>query len=428
MPTEAPNFEPLKKIDTTRKGKVRKVDEIKDYIVEHQDESEESIAKRFKSTVNYIKNAKTQLRKEDKIPKLEEGWRQKPPPDEKHAALFEECEKVGLPKERVTHYWWKTDDASIFVKCEKTQESDILKSIEDIVTERLTTRINIPSTPNETCQKALKVTISDAHVGLDPNPNGYGIYNYKYNADIFFQNLDSVYNSVMAKYNQFGKFDTLFIDDLGDGLDGWNGLTTRGGHDLPQNMSNVDAFKTFVTGKLNLIERLIAANVSDSIECHNVSNDNHSGDFARIANETIKMVLDRIYGEGQIGFKILNKFVEHFYYGDHCFIYTHGKDEKQRVKNLSLDLTPTIIEFFRGYIDYYGINSKFIHVDKGDLHQLGYKRCNKFDYRNYMSFAPPSFHSSHNYNGSYSGYSIQVIDKHSATVSHEDYFFDLTKL
>jgi transposase len=405
-----------------------KTQQIKEYYLAHQSESYDSISERFKTTKGFIMNKIAELRKEGKLPKLPEDYRQKKPIEEKHAALVVECERDGLPPERVTHYWWKTKDASIFVKCEQTQESDILKSIEDIVTERLTTRIKIPSTPNETCQKALKVTISDAHIGLDPNPNGYGIYNYKYNADIFFQNLDSVYNSVMAKYNHFGKFDTLFIDDLGDGLDGWNGLTTRGGHDLPQNMSNVDAFKTFVTGKLNLIERLIAANVSDNIECRNVSNDNHSGDFARIANETIKMVLDRIYGNGQIGFKILNKFVEHFFYGDHCFILTHGKDEKQRVKNLSLDLTPAIVEFFRSYIDYHGINSKFIHVDKGDLHQLGYKRCNKFDYRNYMSFAPPSFHSSHNYNGSYSGYSIQVIDKHSATVSHEDYFFDLTKL
>jgi len=413
--------------NTEEKSK-SKTEQIKEYFLLHQSEDLQVIADKFKSTRPTVSNIVSALRKEGKIPPLPEDFNKGKRGEEKHQALYDECEKTGIPQERVTHYWWKTKDASIFVKCEQTQESDILKSIEDIITERLTTRIKIPSTPNETCQKALKVTISDAHVGLDPNPNGYGIYNYKYNADIFFQNLDSVYNSVIAKHNQFGKFDTLFIDDLGDGLDGWNGLTTRGGHDLPQNMSNVDAFKTFVTGKLNLIERLIAANVSDNIECRNVSNDNHSGDFARIANETIKMVLDRIYGNGQIGFKILNKFVEHFFYGDHCFILTHGKDEKQRVKNLSLDLTPAIVEFFRSYIDYHGINSKFIHVDKGDLHQLGYKRCNKFDYRNYMSFAPPSFHSSHNYNGSYSGYSIQVIDKHSATVSHEDYFFDLTKL
>jgi len=402
--------------------------QIKEYYLSNPSESYDNIAAKFATTKNFIVNKVYELRKEGKLPKLEKGYRQKPSLQNKHTALSEECEDVGIPKERVTHYWWKTKDASIFVKCEQTQESDILNAIQEIISERLTTRIVAPITPTETCQKALKVTISDAHVGLDPNPNGYGIYNYKYNAQIFLQNIDSVYNSVIAKYNQYGKFDTLFIDDLGDGLDGWNGKTTRGVHDLPQNMSNVDAFKTFVKGKLNLIERLIAANVSDSIECNNVSNDNHSGDFARIANETIKMMLDRIYGESQIGFKVLNNFVEHFYYGDHCFIYTHGKDEKQRVKNLSLDLTPVIIEFFRSYIDYHNIGSKFIHVEKGDLHQLGYKRCNKFDYRNYMSFAPPSFHSSHNYNGSYSGYSIQVIDKHSATVSHEDYFFDLTKL
>ena len=44
----------------------------------------------------------------------------------------------------------------------------------------------------------------------------------------------------------FGAFYSIYVCDLGDAVDGWNGYTTRGGHKLPQNMSNKEVFETYV--------------------------------------------------------------------------------------------------------------------------------------------------------------------------------------
>jgi hypothetical protein len=98
------------------------------------------------------------------------------------------------------------------------------------------------------------------------------------------------------------------------------------------------------------------------------------------------------------------------------------------VKNWPLQLTEKISNIVRQYIDHHNINSKFIHLDKGDLHQLGYAREPKFDYRNFMSFAPPSTWVQSNFGVSYCGFSLQVIPKHTNQIEHTDIFFDMKKI
>lgn len=68
----------------------------------------------------------------------------------------------------------------------------------------------------------LKVTISDAHVGLDPDPNGDGLFKYKYDAVEFHKSLDKVFESIKKEFENNGKFETLMLQDLGDALDGWD--------------------------------------------------------------------------------------------------------------------------------------------------------------------------------------------------------------
>ena len=304
-------------------------------------------------------------------------------------------------------------------------DTDVIREIiEEFVT--VGSPVIIPQTPN--LVKAIKATVTDMHVGLDPDPGGLGLFEYEYNAEIFNNNLDKVYASIIKEFNTHGKFDLLIIDDLGDALDGFNGQTVRGGHSLDQNMDNVQSFKTFVTGKLRLIENCIKAEVANRILIRNISNDNHSGDFSHIANMTIQMILERSYDKSCVEFYILTKFMEHFRYGNHTFILTHGKDKKHMFRGLPLDLNDKTITFINDYIDHYNINTPYIHLEKGDLHQIGYKRAKKFDYRNFMSFAPPSAHVQHNYGISYAGYSVQVVPKYVNEISHTDYFFDFKKI
>lgn len=341
-----------------------------------------------------------------------------------HEALAAECDEVGIPLEDVKYYWYKGQKFSINVK--NNNEVDYVSAVEDIINSYSFQKRKLPVV-NKTGKKAIKATLSDMHVGLDPNPDNKSLFGYEYNAAIFNEHIDKVINSVVKEYDSNGAFDLLLIDDLGDGLDGYNKLTTRGGHELEQNMSNEEAFKTYVEGKLRLIETLIDMGVARKYQVRNVGACNHSGSFGRIANTTIKMILDRVYEKDIVDFYILERFMEHFDYGVHTFILTHGKDDKYMFKGLPYTLNDKTIAFINDYIDHYGITNKHIHVEKGDLHRVGYDRTKKFDYRNFMSFAPPSAWVQGNFGDGYSGYSVQIIPKDNGEIQHTDYYFDLKK-
>ena len=345
-----------------------------------------------------------------------------------HSGLKDECDNVGAPITGVSHYWVKTKTHSAFVNVsQEEQTQSILNAVSDIVSNYNPDKLRTIQKQKIDSPVAIKATVSDMHVGLEPNPGGTSLFAYEYNETIFKQNLDKVFNSLCKEYDNHGRFDLLVMSDLGDCLDGWDGFTTRGGHKLDQNMTNEQAFRTYVEGKLDLIENCIQAGIANKIVIQNITNDNHSGSFSQIANTTIKMILDRTYHNDDVEFNIITRFMDHFEYGDHTFILTHGKDAKHMFKGLPLQLNDKAINFINNYIDHYGIKSKYIHVEKGDLHQLAYARSQRFDYRNYMSFAPPSAWVQHNFGDTYSGYSIQTIPKHNGEISHSDYFFDLKK-
>jgi hypothetical protein len=124
---------------------------------------------------------------------------------------------------------------------------------------------------------------------------------------------------------------------------------------------------------------------------------------------------------------VLERFIEHRSWGNHTWLLCHGKDAKFQFKGLPLILNDKTINFINEYIKFYNIDGKYIHFEKGDLHQLGYQKTTNFDYRNYMSFAPPSAWQQHNFGDAYAGYSIQVIPKYSNQISHTDYFLDYRK-
>jgi len=347
-----------------------------------------------------------------------------------NSAIEEYCEANGLDPNKVSGYWHKGsyNGVEMSVRVTEDQESGITKEdIEDVVRDVLSDYKPIPIQTNDIAfESALKVVLSDIHVGLEPNPEGNSLFAYEYNAEIFNKNLDSVYDSVLQEYKENGTFELFVLDDLGDGLDGWDGFTTRGGHKLDQNMNNKEAFETYVKGKYSLIRRIVESGVAKKYVVRSVSNCNHSGDFGWIANKTVQYMVS-CSGLENVEFKLLDRFMEHFNWGDHCFILTHGKDKKHMNRGLPLTLNDRAVNFINDYIDHYEIKSKYIHVEKGDLHQVGYQRTKKFDYRNYMTFAPPSAWVQHNFGDTYSGYSVQIVPKYSNRIKHSDIFFEMEK-
>lgn len=355
--------------------------------------------------------------------------------------IVEDFNKNDIDVSTVKHLWKEITDeegnkkGNAFIKnpfYKEPEKENFLESIKSVVNSVLLRHKNNKNKFKVKKVKsnniALKVTISDDHVGLEPNPNNNGLFNYEYNGEVYKKSYEKVFNSVIKEFNTWGKFDLVMLDNLGDEQDGYNGFTTRGGHALDQNMSNTEVFETCVDVKVRFLKSLIESNVAKKIILRKVVNDNHSGDFGHIINITVRKIINLLYSTDIVEVETLSRFLEHRNYGDHCFILTHGKDKKSMFKGLPLQLNDRTINFINDYINHYKIDSKYIHVEKGDLHQIGYNKCNTFDYRNFMSFAPPSSWVQHNFGDCYSGYSIQVIPKHSNEISHTDYFLNYKKI
>lgn len=352
--------------------------------------------------------------------------------ESEESGIVFECERSNMNIEDVKHGWIKTDTASLFFKNPNFKEGSISfeqleQSFQKII-ENLDPIQRKLEPVSEFVAKALKLTLTDSHVGMNPNPNNDALFQYEYNAEIYQNSMNNVFQSVVKEFNVHGAFEVIYIDDLGDMTDGWNGYTTRGGHELEQNLSNSEVFEICVDEKVRLIQRIAESRMTKKVVLRCVCNDNHSGDFALIINKAIKKIINILYDSDFVDVDILTRFIEHRTFGNHTFILTHGKDKKQMKGGLPIVLNDKTINFINEYIEHYEIDSKFIHVEKGDLHQISYQKTKKFDYRNFMSFAPPSVWVQHNFGDSYSGYSIQVIPKETNEISHTDYFLNYSRI
>ena len=116
-----------------------------------------------------------------------------------------------------------------------------------------------------------RLVISDVHVGMNVNPDGYSLYGGEWNGTELMNRSIKLVNYVVAHQ----KSKSLILHDLGDLMDGWDGYTTRGGHKLPQNMDNQQAYDVAVKFKIQLIDSLIP--FYNEIKVVNICNDNHGG-------------------------------------------------------------------------------------------------------------------------------------------------------
>lgn len=348
-----------------------------------------------------------------------------------YKGIIDSCEAMSVNVSDVKHLWKKDGKTSVFVKNplfnDKVDIEAISERFENISSRYITGKYKKIDKTKLKDPKAIKITTSDDHLGLDPSPNNNGLFQYEYNGDIYKLSIDKVFNSVLKEFRTHGKFDLLLLDNLGDEQDGWNGYTTRGGHKLDQNMTNDEVFDVCVDTKVNLIINLVENNVANKFILRKVTNDNHSGDLGLLINKAVEKIINRIYSDKLVKVEHLTRFLEHRVYGKHTFILTHGKDKEKMLKGLPLHLNDRTINFVNDYIRFYNINTPFIHLEKGDLHQVGFEKTSNFDYRNFMSFAPPSSWVQHNFGSCYSGYSIQIIPKNTNEISHTDYFLDYTK-
>jgi hypothetical protein len=260
---------------------------------------------------------------------------------------------------------------------------------------------------------------TDVHVGMDASRKGLALYPVDWNAGVLMDRISEMIDFVLA--NKVS--DTLIIDELGDFMDGWDGETTRKGHKLPQNMTNEEAFDTGLKAKLYLVERL--SKEYGHIICNNICEDNHAGSFGYVVNSAFKQIVDHKFDN----VAVINhqKFINHYIFGSHAFIITHGKDSRNLKFGFKPILDPRTSEKISQYIRH---NNELrsienIEFSKGDSHQCLFDMCtsDEFDYFNYPAFSPSSEWVQTNFKKGRSGFVMQNISFDSAQKITKTYFF-----
>ena len=301
-------------------------------------------------------------------------------------AIKREANSLGLDDKDVKHGWLKTKDASLFFKnpnfaTGEELDLDFVKLLE-----------NAPKLTIEKVSKKVysgefdKLVFTDVHIGMDSSDKGRSLYPSEWNEDILFERLEKMISYTLAKQNS----NILYILDLGDYLDGFNGQTTRGGHTLPQNMSNQKAFDVGFLFKTLLITQL--SPFYDKIYVRNICNDNHSGDFSYFVNQFFKTYVERDLKNVIVTNQTL--FIDHEIIGKKCFVTTHGKD----THNLKFGFRPKIdanqINKILGYLNTNQLLNKGYEIifEKGDSHLYLFDSSSSdvFKYYNYPAFSPSS--------------------------------------
>ena len=257
--------------------------------------------------------------------------------------------------------------------------------------------------------KALMIYTSDKHIAA--HVNGRAVYENEYNSQSFESRMKQVAYEIQYLASIYGRFDDIFIIDLGDKMDGLSGYTTRGGHKLPQNMTNREAFETCVRVEKEFLDLVIQSDLANKYHVvqHTVSN--HGGDFDYMVSRAVEIYLNARYPD--VNTIILEKFIEHVWCGKHVFLLTHGKDDEDMKHGLPLHLNEKTENYLNKYLMYHKIDTDSCKVSliKGDLHTDTSQEAYGFRYRNVLSLFGGSKWIGHNFGPTHPGCSYDIVEK-----------------
>lgn len=334
--------------------------------------------------------------------------------------------KIDTAKWKLATYWNKEHKdywlVSAMVSAKK--ESDVtLDDIESILSNVFNEKTFSPvhSYPQISNDKALFVYISDRHIGA--YVSDIALYENSYDSINYEARMKLLLHEIIYQQQVHGRFEDIFVIDLGDKMDGLSGQTTRGGHKLPQNMSNRQAFETAVRVDKEFFDQLISADLANNIHLYQNTNSNHGGDFDYMVNRALEIYINARYPD--VRTRILQKFVEHMFYGQHCILLTHGKDDEDMKHGLPLHLNDKTENYFRKYMMYNKIDPEqyTVSIIKGDLHQGTSQDTYGFRYRNVLSLFGGSKWIGTNFGPNKGGCSFEIVEAHTERIMESKIVF-----
>jgi hypothetical protein len=334
--------------------------------------------------------------------------------------------KIDLSKWELNRFWNKQKKNGWLVSALVVKKKDGDLSIEDA--EHIIARVfqdknfkPVTLYPTISNQKALFVYLSDRHIAA--YVGGVAMYANSYDKTVYKKRLAEVLHEIHYQKSIFGKFEDVFIIDLGDKMDGLDGYTTRGGHKLPQNMNNREAFEVAVEAEKEFIDSVIASDVANNYHVYQNANSNHGGDFDYMVNRALEIYVNTKYP--QVSTKIFQRFIEHVQYGDHCFMFTHGKDDADMKHGLPLHLNDKVENYLRKYLMYNKIDpdTSYVSLVKGDLHMSASQGAYGFRYRNVLSLFGGSKWIGTNFGPNRPGCSYEIVEKYTERILEGNIMF-----
>lgn len=249
--------------------------------------------------------------------------------------------------------------------------------------------------------KSIMLHLSDLHIGAKCESDT--VYENEWNEEICMARL----NVVLSKLANFGKFDTIVINLLGDMLDGMDGQTARRDHMMPQNMDNMQQVESFLRIMHTFISSMYEAHLAKNILIYSVKEGNHDGSFGNLATRLLLSELNTRYPD--IKTKIFSEFFGTYEFSGRTFVVTHGKDAKFMKRGLPANLDEKTKVRIYEWLNYEKIHADKVYFIKGDLHTENINSCNSLDYRNVLSLFGASDYSNYNFSRNQYGVSYELF-------------------
>ena len=247
-----------------------------------------------------------------------------------------------------------------------------------------------------------RLVFTDVHIGMCPNKEGSAMYDNKWERPQIKESRKAIVREVFKRKSA----DILVVEQLGDLADGYNAKTTRGGHDLPQNMNNKEQFDESVKFMIKIVDSL--ATKYKEIHWHNVCNANHDGDFGYTICQMFKALTELKWDN----VKVTNheQYISHYVINNSVSIISHGKDKIHNKFGFKPQLDPKQVETIDQYIKSRNLYKyPFIRFAKGDSHQAMFDdtTSNDFTYNNYPALSPASEWVQTNFKNGKRGFAIE---------------------
>ena len=376
------------------------------YSLNEEQINEYNRIKSVSKPVKEVKTAKKVALKTEK-PFVLSAWS-----DKGHMMSIDEyCTFYKLPRNDIKSYKLVSHTGTPFYNILFKDNTIDLESPEvdfDALISKHIDRVEVEKQPFITKNDFDMLTYSDVHIGMDTDSTNNSMYATAWNSKEALISCDDMIKEALKERSS----NILVVDELGDFLDGYNGQTTRGGHALPQNMTNEDVFDCGLKFKMKLLDKLIT--FYDKIIFNNICNDNHAGSFGYFVNSAFKSLAEQKYANVEVN--NYRQFINHYFIGDICFVITHGKDDAALKFGFKPQLDPKQIEKIDQYLKYNNIynQSKLIVFKKGDSHQCLFNMSGSDDfyYYNYPALSPSSQWVQTNFKAGRRGF---VLEQYSGT-------------